>query len=106
MTHEIKQNEAYEETSRRGKSIALKSTHKRSNSSKAMKAVEESNEEEEEPSIDDDDDEKDEIAHLAEGYLRPRLEGKSRNNLSPKRTRRERPSRLKSSASNTRSMDT
>ena len=64
-THEIQFNEAFEETNRRGKSIALKSTHRISSSSKATKAIEESSSEEEKP-YDDDDDEKDEIAHLAE----------------------------------------
>ena len=65
-THEIELNEASKETNRRGKFIALESTHRRSSSSKAMKALEESDEEQEELSNDDhDDDEKDEIAYLA-----------------------------------------
>ena len=41
-THKIELNEAYEKTNRKGKSIALTSTHRRSNSSKAIKASEES----------------------------------------------------------------
>ena len=56
-THEIELNEVFEETNKRSKSIDLKSTHRRSNSSKAMKASEESNEEEE-PFDDEYDDEK------------------------------------------------
>ena len=66
-THEIKLNEASEETNRRSKSIALKSTQRISSSFKSMKVTEESNEGEEDPCNDnDDDDEKDEIAHLTE----------------------------------------
>ena len=64
-THEIELNKASKETNRKGKSITLKSTHRRSNSSKAMKATEESSLEQEEEPSNDDDDEKDEIAHLA-----------------------------------------
>ena len=64
-THEIVLNEASEETNRKGKSIALKSIHRRSSSSKAMKALEEIDEYEEEPSEDEDDEDKDEIVHLA-----------------------------------------
>ena len=65
-TEKIELNEASEETNRRDKSIMLKSTQRRSSSSKAMKASKESDEDEEERSDSDDDDEKDEIAHLAE----------------------------------------
>ena len=63
-THEIKLNKASEESNRKGKSIALNSTQRRSSSSKAMKALEEIYKEEE-PFDDEDDEEKDEIAHLA-----------------------------------------
>ena len=63
-THEIKLNEASEESNRKGKSIALNSTQRRSSSSKAMKALEEIYKEEE-PFDEEDDKEKDEIAHLA-----------------------------------------
>ena len=60
-THEIELNEASEESNRKGKSITLKTTQRKYNSSKAIKAAEE-----EEDSSDDDDDKKDEIAHLVE----------------------------------------
>ena len=60
--YKIELNKASEETNKRGKSITLKSTHKRSSSSNAMKASEESDEEDEEPF----DDEDDENVHLAE----------------------------------------
>ena len=40
-THEIELNEASEDSNRRGKSIALKSTQRKSSFSKAMKAVRE-----------------------------------------------------------------
>ena len=55
-THKIELNEASEESNRKGKFIALKSTQRKTSSSKGLKAVEDS---------DDDDDEKDEITHLA-----------------------------------------
>ena len=61
-TYEIKLNEASEESNRKGKSIALKTTQKKSRSSKATKVVEDFDEDEVESS--DDDDEKHEIAHL------------------------------------------
>ena len=64
-TYEIELNEASKETNKIGKSIALKSTHRRSSSSKAMKSSKELDEEEKEPFDDEDDDEKDEIVHLA-----------------------------------------
>ena len=84
-THEIELNEASKETSRRGKSIALKSTQRRSNSSKAIKALEESDEDEdeEEPSDDDDDDEKDEIAHLAERISKAQIKRKRKEKICP-----------------------
>ena len=96
-------NEVSEETNKRGKSIALKSTHRRSSSSKAMKASKESDEEDKEPS---NDYEKDEIAHLAERILRLRSVGRKRKDLFPKRTKRERPNKVKSFALNARSLDT
>ena len=61
-THEVELNKGVEESNRKGKSIALKSTQRKSSSSKAMKAVEESEEDEQDTSEDDDEDE---IAHLA-----------------------------------------
>ena len=81
-THEIELNEASKETNRRGKSIALKSTDRRSSSSKAIKASEESDEEEEEPS-DDDDDEKDEITHLAERISKVWIRRKKKKRICP-----------------------
>ena len=65
-TYEIELNEASEETSRKGKSVALKATHRKCSSSKAMKASEETDDEEEESSDNEDDEEKDEIAYVAE----------------------------------------
>ena len=62
-THENELNEASEETNRKGKSISLKSTQRRSSSFKAMKASEEIDKKEEEPF---DDKKKDEITDLAE----------------------------------------
>ena len=67
-THEIELNKVSNETTKKRRSIALKSTQKRTQSSKAMKALEESEEDEEDSSDgddDDDDDDDDEIAHLA-----------------------------------------
>ena len=52
-THEIELNEVSKESSIRGKSIAVKSTQRRTSSSKAMKALEELNVGE---SFDDDDE--------------------------------------------------
>ena len=60
-THEIEFNEVSDETTKKRKSIALKSIQKMTQSSKAMKASEES-EEDEEDSFNEDDDE---IVHLA-----------------------------------------
>ena len=64
-THEIELNEVSKESSRKGKSIALKSTQRKASSTKSMKASKES-EEEEEFYEDEDEEEKDEIPHLAE----------------------------------------
>ena len=55
-THEIELNGASKESNRRGKSIALKSTQRKTSSSKAMKAAEDSDEDEDESSEDDDDE--------------------------------------------------
>ena len=85
-THEIELIKAFEETNRRSKSIALKSTHKRSSSSKAMKASKESDEEkeeeEEEHSNDDDDD--DEIADLAKRISKAWIRRKKKKRFVPK----------------------
>ena len=72
-THEIELNEASMETNRKGKPVTSKSTHKRSYSFKAMKALEESDEEEEEPFDDDDDDDDDDMRFLIwlKRFLRP-----------------------------------
>ena len=61
-THEIELNEATKESTKKRKSIALKSTQKRTSSSKAMKTAKESEEHGKDSSDDEDDDE---IAHLA-----------------------------------------
>ena len=45
-THEIELNEVFDEAIKKGKSIALKSAQKRTQSSKALKASEDSEEEE------------------------------------------------------------
>ena len=103
-THEIELNEASEESNKRGKSIALKSTQRRSNSSKAMKAAKEF-EEEEEDSFDDDDDEKDEIAHLAKRISKAWIRRKEKKGFVPKKDKRERLSRVKSSTLNANSLD-
>ena len=63
-TPEIELNEVSDEAIKKGKSIALTSTQKMTQSSKALKASEESEEEVEDSSNDDDDD-SDEIAYLA-----------------------------------------
>ena len=87
-THEIELNEAFEKTNRRGKSIALKSTHRRFSSSKAMKALKELDEEEEEPFDDDDDDEKDEIAHLVERISKDWVRRKKKKGFVPKKDKK------------------
>ena len=61
-TREVELNEATKESTRKGKSIALKSTQKRTSSSKAMKVIEESEKDEEDSS---DNEDNDEIAYLA-----------------------------------------
>ena len=58
-THETELNEGAKESNRKYMSITLKSTQRKSSSSKAMKAAEESKEDTYE------DDDEDEIAHLA-----------------------------------------
>ena len=78
-THEIELNESFEESNRRDKSIALKSTKRKVSSSKAMKVAEELEEEEEEDSSVDDDDEKYEIAHLVEMISKALIKRKKKN---------------------------
>ena len=106
-THEIKLNEASEESNRKGKPIALKSTQRKVISSKAMKDVEESEseEKEEEEESFDDDEEKDEIAHLGERISKAWIKRKKKKVLSLKRTKRGRQSSVKSSALNAKNLD-
>ena len=63
-THDIELNEPSKESNKKGKSIVLKSTQRKTSSSKAMKAIEDLDKDESSED-EDDDDEKDEIAHLA-----------------------------------------
>ena len=81
-THEIELNEAIEESNRKGKSIALKSTQRKVSSSKAMKAVEELEEEEESF---DDEEEKDEIAHVGERISKAQIKRKKKKGFVPKK---------------------
>ena len=90
-THEIELNEAVEESNKKGKSIALKSTQRKSSSSKALKAIEDSDEDEDE-SFDDDDDEKDEIAHLVRRISRAWIKRKKKKGFVPKRDKKEKQS--------------
>ena len=65
----------------------MKSTQRKSNSSKAVKTAEES-EEDEEDSSDydyDDDDEKDEIAHLAKRISKAWIKRKKKKGFVPKK---------------------
>ena len=100
-THEIELNEVSEETTRKGKSIALKSTQKRTQSSKAMKALEELEKDEEDPlklimMI---------RLYTWQGrYQKHGSKGRKRA-LFPRRTRRARLSKMKSFASNARNLD-
>ena len=87
-THEIELKESFEQTNRRCKSITLKSIHKRSNSSKALKASEEFDEEEEESFDNEDDDEKDEIAHLAERISKAWIRRKKKRGFVPKKDKK------------------
>ena len=61
-THEIELNEAFEESDKKGKFIAFKSTQRIASSTKALKALKES--EEKESSKDKDEEEKNEITLL------------------------------------------
>ena len=85
-THEIELNEASDNSNRRGKFIALKSTQRKSSSSKAMKAAEVSKEEEKDSS--NDDDEKDEIAHLAERISKAWIRRKKKKGFVPKKDKK------------------
>ena len=93
-THEIELNEISKESARKGKSIALKSSHKKTSSSKAMKTVEESEKHEEDSSEDDDD----EIAHLA--WMRKKKKG-----LVPKKDKKGKANKMRSSALNAKNLD-
>ena len=84
-THKIELNKGAKESNRKGKSIALKFTQRKSNSSKAMKAAKETEQEEEDSSNDDHDDEKDEIAHLAERISKAWIKRKKKNGFLNKR---------------------
>ena len=86
-THEIELNDGAEESNRRGKSIALKSTQRKSNSSKALKAVEESEEDEDESS-DDDNDEKDKITHLVKRVSKAYFKRKKKKGFVPKKDKK------------------
>ena len=81
--HEIELNEVSEESSRRGKFIALKSTQRRASFSKAMKALEKADEEE--SSNDDDIDEQDEIVNLAHKITKAWIRRKNKKGLPPKK---------------------
>ena len=84
-THEIELNEVSDEAIKNRQSIALKSTQKRTQSSKALKASEDS-EEEEQDSYDDEDD-SDEIAHLERKISRAWIKRKKKN-LVPKKDKK------------------
>ena len=100
-TYEIELTKVSEETTRKGKSIALKSTQKRTQSSKAMKALEESKEDEEDSSEDNDDDE---IAYLARRMSKSWIKRKKKSFV-PKRTKRARPNKTRLFALNVRSLN-
>ena len=85
-THEIKLIEFSKETIRKGKSIALKSTQKRTQSSKAMKASEEFEGDEEDSSSSSSSS--DEIAHLARKILKAWIKRKKKN-LIPKKDKKD-----------------
>ena len=97
-THEIELNEVSDEAIEKGKSIALKSTQKRTQSSKASK---ESKEEEEDPSNEDDDS--DEIAHLVRNISKAWI--KRKKNLVPKKDKKARLSKMRSSSLSARNLD-
>ena len=99
--HEIELNEVSDETTKKGKSIALKSIQKRTQSSKAMKVLEEAEGDEEDSSSSDDDDK---IAHFARKISKAWIKRKKKN-LIPKKTRKARPRKMRSFALNARSQD-
>ena len=104
-THEIELNEASEENNIKGKSMALKFTQRRPSSSKAIKTSKETNKEKE-PSDDEDEEDKDEIAHLLEKISRAWIKRmKKKKALFLKRTRKEKPSKMRSTAVSARSLD-
>ena len=76
-TYEIELNEVADEAIKKGKSIALKSAQKRTQSSKALKVPKDSDEEERDSS--DDEDDSDEIAHLARKISRVWIKKKKKN---------------------------
>ena len=80
-TYEIELNKVSDETTKEGKSITLKSTQKRTQFAKAMKASEESKEDEEDSSDDD------EIAHLARKISKAWIKRKKKSFV-PKKDRK------------------
>ena len=69
---------------RKGKSFALKSTQKRSSSSKTIKASEEIHEEKE-PSNDKDDEDEYEITHLVKKISKAQIKRKKKKGFVPKK---------------------
>ena len=105
-THKIELNEAPEESNRKGKSIALKSTQRKLSSLKAMKAVGDS---------DSDEDEMNPLTMMMmrrmklliwQGeYQKLGLRERRRKVLSLKRTKREKQSQMKSFALSAKNLD-
>ena len=83
-TYEIELNEASEDSNKKGKSIGLKSTQRRSSSFKTMRAVEK----EEENSSNDNSYEKDEIAHLVKGISKAWIRRKKKKRFIPKKDKK------------------
>ena len=101
-THEIELNEASKESNRKGKSIALKTTQKKSSISKAMKVVE------------DSDEDKMSLLiimmkrmklHIQRRRYQKHGSKERRRALSLKRTKRTRQSKMKLFASNAKNLD-
>ena len=101
-THEMELNEVPEGSTRKGKSIALKSTQKNTNSSKAMKSLEEL-EKNEEDSFDNDDDD-DEIAHLAKRISKAWIKRKKKS-FGTKKDEKGKAKQMRLFASNAKSLD-
>ena len=99
-THEIELNKGVEESNKIGKSIALKSIERKSNSFKAMKAIEEK-----EDSLMVIKMKKMKLFIWQKGYPKLGSGGRKRKVLYLKRTKKERSSRMKSFAFNAKSLD-